>query len=94
MRSTIDRVYIIIAAVLVVAALVSLVHLAMLGADPAVSADPVQAQVRTSALPYQWDWTVDGQALALDPETGEPAVPDWWTGNGCGCVDPALIEGE
>lgn len=38
-----------------------------------------------------WDWEVDGQAYALDPETGEVAIPVEWFDTGCGCNDLDLV---
>lgn len=105
----INRIHIIIAAILVAAALLALIHLAMLD-EPAAAEEPeptfpvlrLQKAPATiepapstgppepSAAPPQWDWTVDGRSFALDPETGEVAIPDGWLDTGCGCTDPAL----
>ncbi len=104
-----DRLHIIVAALLVVAAMCALLHLALLDTQPAEVETPeptfpalrlmqeptpafVEPEPEPSATPPpKWDWTVDGYSFALDPETGQVAIPDGWIDTGCGCTDPALV---
>ncbi len=101
----IDRIHIIVAAILVAAALLALIHLAVLDVPPTAEEPeltfptlrlnqdpaPASAEPTPSTGPHQWDWSVDGRSFALDPETGEVAIPDEWLDTGCGCTDPSLV---